>query len=629
MSTIQTSSISTDYLKFDAFSIKKLITQRLAENPHFTDYIFEDSNLTTLIDIFSHNYQLLMYYLNHGSAEAMFADAQIYENMNRIVKLLGYNPRGYLTSIVEAVVDGYGGTVGKVLPKYSFVQLTGTDSRGKNKFYSTVDYYYIYPTGTVGQDNNILLYNGVWRLYGKTFISTGIPNEMLLLTDLVSDADQEKYIAFPFVEVYVKRFVAGVKTWINFTPVESGLFLNQAHSTVYKPTDRIFDLRLNENKSITLRFGDGVYGEKLQLGDEIYVTYLDSNGPGGTIGANILNSSSTKGKILRGIAGMSNALFDEIFQDTSIVWLDKTLDIPTIYVTNAAASSTPAVEESVDDIRIAAPEWFKAVGMLRSQDDFQNFIKRKYSTNINDVRVMNNWDYISSFYRWLYNLELQNPGTSLLNNDLSTKYDYPWADAADFNNVYVFLSFKASSVVSKTDIHASLMSLKPLTSEIVFVDPLTKYFIPCAYDDSYNIDAWDTNLDNYIEILVDENALVSPEIVRGRVVDTITQYFQASNQKIGNLINFNTLMSSIYAISGVKRIRTIFKSSDATKPEYIVNDLRFACWTNLIVNGLDKDFVTGTHQLENFQFAQYAEASISARVKVIVDSSLQSTSIEY
>jgi len=473
------------------------------------------------------------------------------------------------------------------------------------------------------------MYNGLWRLYGKTFVATGIPSEMLLLTDLISDADQEKYIAFPFVEVYVKRYVNGVKTWINFSPVESGLFLNQAHSTVYKPTDRIFDLRLNENKSVTLRFGDGVYGEKLQLGDEIYVAYLDSNGPGGTIGANILNQSSTKDKVLRGIAGMSNTLFEEIFQDSSIVWVDKTTDIPNIYISNAAASSSPLAEESVDEIRTAAPEWFKAVGMLRSQEDFQNFIKRKYLSNINDVRVMNNWDYISSFYRWLYNLELQNAGTSLLNNDLNTKYDYPWADAADFNNVYVFLSFKTSSIVSKTDIHAALMSLKPLTSEIVFVDPLTKYFVPCAYDDGYVTTNWDPNLDNYIEILVDENSLVAPEIVRGRVVDTITNYFLGTNQRIGNLLDFNVLMSSIYSINGVKRIRTIFKSSDATKPQRVINDLRFACWTNSIVSGLDKDFVTGTHQLENFQFPAYLEDSISSRVKVIVDSNLQATTIEY
>lgn len=36
--------------------------------------------------------------LNNSAADALFADTILYENMNRIVKLLGYSPHGYLTA---------------------------------------------------------------------------------------------------------------------------------------------------------------------------------------------------------------------------------------------------------------------------------------------------------------------------------------------------------------------------------------------------------------------------------------------------------------------------------------------------------------------------------------------------
>ena len=99
-----------DYLKWDANTLKRVITRRLSENPIFTDQIFEDSNLTTLVDVFAYMYDVLTYYLNHGASESMFNDAQLFENLNRIVKMLGYNPTGYTASQVDGVFFSEGET---------------------------------------------------------------------------------------------------------------------------------------------------------------------------------------------------------------------------------------------------------------------------------------------------------------------------------------------------------------------------------------------------------------------------------------------------------------------------------------------------------------------------------------
>lgn len=47
-----------------------------------------------MIDIVSYMYQCLAYQLNSAAAESMFADTQLYDNMIRLVKFIGYNPRG-------------------------------------------------------------------------------------------------------------------------------------------------------------------------------------------------------------------------------------------------------------------------------------------------------------------------------------------------------------------------------------------------------------------------------------------------------------------------------------------------------------------------------------------------------
>ena len=88
------------YVAFDAVSLKEYIVNRLNENEKFTDQNFDGSNLAAIIDIIAYSYHVLLFYLNNTAAEANFDQATLYENMNKIVKLIGYKPAGKQTSIV-------------------------------------------------------------------------------------------------------------------------------------------------------------------------------------------------------------------------------------------------------------------------------------------------------------------------------------------------------------------------------------------------------------------------------------------------------------------------------------------------------------------------------------------------
>ena len=134
------------YVAFDAISLKDLIIERLNENKIFTDQNFEGSNLSSLIDIISYSYHTLIYYLNKNSAESSFTQAEIYENINQIVKTIDYNPTGPQTANLNfqaAATENL--NIGLyTIPRYSYFTFSGTsysfnEDVSFNKNLSTVE----------------------------------------------------------------------------------------------------------------------------------------------------------------------------------------------------------------------------------------------------------------------------------------------------------------------------------------------------------------------------------------------------------------------------------------------------------------------------------------------------------
>lgn len=58
-------------------------------------------------------------------------------------------------------------------------------------------------------------------------------------------------------------------------------------------------------------------------------------------------------------------------------------------------------EEGVEDIRNMAPNWFKTGNRLITRSDYEYWVKANQN-GVVDVKCMNNWEYLATFYRWLY-----------------------------------------------------------------------------------------------------------------------------------------------------------------------------------------------------------------------------------
>lgn len=647
--------INTDYLKFDAFSIRDLIRQKLSEDPTFTDYVYEGSNLSIIIDIVSNMYQVLMYNLNHAAAESMISDTQIYENISRLVKFIGYNPRGYSTSSTQMTVNmtNMGGNNTIILPPYFTVTLDKTDKEGNSIDYSTVDYYHLYQTVAMNTEtdisNIVTMYNGKWNKYTTTIVSEGIPFEKFVLDGLVSDSTDTitpSYIAYPYVDVYIKRKKTdNYFETIKFSPNTDGLFLSSSDNSFIESNSKIFALRLNEFKQYEIQFGDGICGEMLKKGDIVNVIYLKSNGSEGIIeisdvqqkkGTNlfkiqgVIDYNESENQDEQGQSLTMRNIADCLFTDASVL----TALESTNYISNLGKSTTSVTEESVEEVKQNAPNWFKSVGRLISPSDFEYFIKTQFYNEVIDIKVMNNWEYMCSFYKWLYVrglLSTEKSGSKYINSNLSSNYGYKYADAADSNNVYVWLKVKNESSSLINDIEEKTRPLKPLTSEIICMYPLKKYFFPCiSIPSGYDIENWDSLIENYLEIEVDKNIAMSFESVKKTVANYITEFFADANQKMGGIVDLAELSSILMGIEGVKKIRTVWVNPNNALDIKYVDGLTFVCWTPDIIQGEDIGLTNSSFTLEPFQVAELTPtASVFNYIKVITETAYGTNHIEY
>lgn len=658
-----TNSNKIDFLRFSAYSFKDMITRKLSENTSFTDQIYEGSNLAILIDLCAYLFQGMTYCLNAAASESMFSDTQIYKNISRLVKLIGYNPKGFIPATCQFQFTAPPDADDLIIPQYTAVDINKYDSQGNKIYYSVGKDSHTIVNGT----NTLKLYNGRWYLYDTIFVATGEQYEIFVLNNVVSNSVLNQYAAHGFIDVYVKRN----SSFMHFQGLTDEIFSNNLRSydsdsntdgiSIFKATDddRYFSIRLNENKCYEIKFGNGTNGQKLEEGDQIYVFYMKSNGFDAT-----LKIGEVKDCTFIEPAGMlaisDNMFYGNILTDNSyseddidnIKYILNTIND----ITNTSSSTSPVKEEDVETIRNLAPQYYMLGNRLISKYDYEYYIKNRYAENIIDIKCQNNWDYISTFYGWLYKLGLHGILTQYdnggekrksdphyyINQSKLIKYDYFYADPADQNNVYLWVKMQNNSDIWKSTIDADLSLIKALTAEIVYVEPIIVEFEICAAPlqralSYFNRDTiFDNNNESYLEITISDNSLYSNTSIKTQINQIFVQFFNPLNQSIGNIININDIETRIYAIPGVQRIRTVFSCNELDEhgnklyPDIFIDGISFATWSSSIIDvGDDMSVSTINRTLEDFQFPHMYSDSIINRITIIKKSFSNNSTVQY
>lgn len=216
----------------------------------------------------------------------MFSDTQIYQNISRLVKLIGYNPKGFIPSTCEFQFTSLPDLDDVNIPIYTAIDTNKFDSRGNKIYYSFSNS----SQNTIQLANGtttVLAYNGRWRLHDQIFTASGIKYETFTLQNVRSDSANSHFVAHGFIDVYVKKSDGN---FYKFTGLTDEIFANTAKKydmsdgidgiSILKNSDedRYYSIRLNENKEYEIKFGNDNNGQKLDAGDKVYVLYLDSNG---------------------------------------------------------------------------------------------------------------------------------------------------------------------------------------------------------------------------------------------------------------------------------------------------------------------------------------------------------------
>jgi hypothetical protein len=576
------------YVSFDANSINELIISRLNQNEIFTDQNYQGSNLSSLLDVISYTFSTLLYYLNKTSSETMFSEAQIYENMNRIVKLLNYNPKGKLSQSVAYTLQAALNTGNYMIPRYSYIRVGGTI------FSFTKDIYFSYLQNNIlemqNNESDLFLYQGQFQEY-PLYTALGINNEILFL-NLNGTVNIDHYN----IDVYVK--VANTDTWVKWIRSEN-LFLNKA-------TDNVFEVRYNPNKNYEIKFGDNINGKQLNTGDSVLVYYLAIDTTASTIAANSLNDV---GISLYNSINYVNIQNDTVQYPATILNVD---NISKVSLINQYPSNPYSPEESVNDIRKNAPKSFSYQQRLVTANDFQAFIVDNYKNIFADSYVVNNDDYLKGHVKYLYDIGIKSPqlDTSILYNQIK------FSNSCNFNNIYAYLVplngiQQYTSVAQKEILLNDIRDQKTLTSEVIPMDPVNMIFDFYVKSPTSPTSISDLSY-NSLVIYKTPNARQSSSGIINNVIKIITNAFSKSNVKLGQFIDIAQISSDIINLDGVDRIQT-YRSDTGT----YVDGLSLISW-NQAYPTLDVNVQNHNFSLQYFQYPFFNDtANLINKIKVV------------
>ena len=349
-------SLQLNYSNFDFSTIKQNLITLLENDPIYQDYSFAGSNFNTLIEMISGIGDLFNFYINAMADESYIQSADLYENVNKLVELIGYNPSGYKASSVDvglsANIDFVRDDDYFEIPKWTEFSVSSTSPEGDEiKYVSVSSLTYIGTSGTNNFDDEIFLIQGVSKT-PSSFSGTGEAFQRF-------EIDDEKAI-----EEYIDVLIDS----------ERWAYVSNMYRDI-DDTSKVFTTRYNKNQKVELIFGDGIFGVKPVLGSSIDVTYVQTLGGDGIIGANEITAMDAEIKVINNLTG--NPIGDPI----------------TFILTQSTASSGGRSPLTVDEVKNYAPRAFRTQDRAASNQDHEDILLSQFNEFVLQSITLNSDNY--------------------------------------------------------------------------------------------------------------------------------------------------------------------------------------------------------------------------------------------
>ena len=254
----------TQFTNLDFDQIKVQIREYLRGNSNFTDFDFEGSNFSVLIDTLAYNTYITSYNANMVSNEVFIDSATLRENVVSLARNIGYVPRSRKSSVanVSFVVNAANTTAVTLTLKAGAVLTSRSTQSDKNK-----NYIFSIPndiTVPVDADGfarfNIDVYEGTFVTQTFT-VDTGNPQQKFILPNSGIDTDTLSVIVKDTALSTVSRKFELFDSLFNVTKDTRCYFIHEISQERYE-----------------LLFGDGIFGVKLDNSNFVQATYIISNG---------------------------------------------------------------------------------------------------------------------------------------------------------------------------------------------------------------------------------------------------------------------------------------------------------------------------------------------------------------
>lgn len=337
----------------DYADIKTALREYLRQTTEFTDYDFEASSLSAILDLLAYNTYYNAFNINMAVNEAFLDSASLRDNVVRIAKQLGYVPKSKTSS--KAIVNLTLDTTGTV-PAATFVTLkkgnvftaSSSDNRAETYQFSILEDIVAPVTNNKAtisnlDDGNLEISQGIYINYKFTVDNT-ITNQRFII---------------PSENIDSKTITVYVRDNINSSKIRRYLQVDNFLTT--SKDDYVFFVQETNDNRYELLFGDGVVGRKLQNGEVIEASYLVTAGKD----ANDIRNFSFSGEIFD--------QFDSRLQNKVTIKLIE-------------ASSGGDDAEPVENIKTNAPSFYSSQNRAVTTEDFKAVIQKIYPS-ITDIIV--------------------------------------------------------------------------------------------------------------------------------------------------------------------------------------------------------------------------------------------------
>ena len=262
------------FTNLDFDQIKDQIRQYLRSNSNFTDFDFEGSNMSILIDILAYNTYISAFNSNMVVNESFLDSATLRENVVSLARNIGYVPRSRKSA--QAIINfdfKFNGNSNTVKLNKGLV-CVGASNNTSFTFSIPEDIIAASPIDAgsniltnpprTAKFENLTVYQGT--LLKKNFVVNASLDQKFILENSFIDTES--------IRVFVRK--GGASSGLEYSRIDNITSLG-ASSNIYL-------IQEIKDEKYELLFGDGFFGTKLEDGDIIEISYIITEGKAGNDG---------------------------------------------------------------------------------------------------------------------------------------------------------------------------------------------------------------------------------------------------------------------------------------------------------------------------------------------------------